>query len=51
MKSICAWCREELARGDSKESSENMISHGICENCKDNLVFQIGVELGVFQRW
>jgi hypothetical protein len=48
MKKVCAWCRKELGRVDSQAGSENVITHGICGNCKDNLLFQMGVELGVF---
>ena len=25
-----------------------MITHGICKNCRDNILFQLGVELGSF---
>ena len=48
MKRVCAWCRKELGRADSQASSEDIITHGICEICRDNLLFQMGVELGVF---
>ena len=48
MKTICAWCRKEVHGGDSQADSENVITHGICEGCKDNLLFQMGVELQVF---
>jgi len=48
MKRVCAWCRIELGRVDSQASSENMITHGICANCRDNLLFQMGVEIGEF---
>jgi len=48
MKRVCAWCREELGSVDSPASFKNVITHGICEKCRDNLLFQMGVELGVF---
>jgi len=48
MKRVCAWCRKKLGRVDSQGGSENVITHGICGNCRDNLLFQMGVELGVF---
>lgn len=48
MKRVCAWCRKELGRVDSQTGFENVITHGICEKCRDNLLFQMGVELEVF---
>jgi hypothetical protein len=48
MKSVCAWCSKELGRVDSRAGFENVITHGICGNCKDNMLFQMGVELGEF---
>ena len=48
MKRVCAWCRTELGRVDSQADYENAITHGICENCSTNLLFQMGVELGEF---
>jgi hypothetical protein len=48
MKKVCAWCRKELGRVDSQAVSENVITHGICDNCRDNVLFQMGVELEVF---
>lgn len=48
MKRVCAWCRKQLGRVDSQASLENVITHGICEKCSDNLLFQMGVELEVF---
>lgn len=48
MKRICAWCRMELHGGDLQAGPENVITHGICEGCKENMRFQMGVELQVF---
>jgi len=48
MKRICAWCRKELGTVDSQAGSDNVITHSICKSCKDNVLFQMGVELGVF---
>jgi hypothetical protein len=48
MKRVCAWCRKEMGRVDSHAGCENVITHGICENCSTNLLFQMGVELRVF---
>lgn len=48
MKRVCAWCNEELGRIDSQTASEDTITHGICGNCNDNILFQTGVELEVF---
>ena len=48
MKRVCAWCRKDLGRVESQASSENVITHGICGGCRENLFFQMGVDLGVF---
>jgi PAS domain-containing protein len=48
MKRICAWCRKELHGIDSQAGAGNVITHGICKNCRDNIMFQLGVELESF---
>jgi PAS domain-containing protein len=48
MKRICAWCSKEMPGGESKAASKNMITHGICDNCRDNVLFQMGVELEAY---
>ncbi len=50
MKKVCAWCGKNLGSVASKKGFEHGVTHGICGNCKDNLLFQMGVgnNLGVF---
>jgi transcriptional regulator with PAS, ATPase and Fis domain len=48
MKRICAWCKKELHGVNSQAGTENVITHGICRNCRDNILFQLGVELELF---
>jgi transcriptional regulator with PAS, ATPase and Fis domain len=48
MKRICAWCRKKLGSVDSRSGTEDVITHGICKNCGENLMFQMGVELEEF---
>jgi PAS domain-containing protein len=48
MRRICAWCRKELQGVDSQAGTENVITHGICKNCRDNILFQLGIELESF---
>lgn len=48
MKRICAWCKKEIQRGDLQADTENVITHGICKGCRDNVLFQMGVELESF---
>jgi PAS domain-containing protein len=48
MRRICAWCRKELQGVDSQAGTENVITHGICRNCRDNILFQLGVELEAY---
>jgi hypothetical protein len=46
MKVICAWCLKDLGPvEESVPSDAESISHGICSDCKDNIVFQQGVSL------
>jgi hypothetical protein len=48
MKRICAWCKKELHGVDSPADAGNVITHGICKSCRDNILFQLGVELESF---
>lgn len=47
IKRICAWCGKELdsTEGDKEET---IISHGICDDCKSNILFQDGVKINEF---
>jgi len=45
MKQVCAWCRGEIGSIESSIHADNEVSHGICNNCLDNLTFQQGVPL------
>jgi hypothetical protein len=33
MKSICAWCKKDMGIVHSNKYAENVITHGICEEC------------------
>jgi hypothetical protein len=49
MKRICAWCRTEIGHVDGgKRFEDEEVSHGICERCADNIVFQQGVPLPAY---
>jgi len=48
MKRICAWCNKELGTTDSDASLEGAITHGICGSCRENVFFQMGVDLQVY---
>jgi len=49
MKRICAWCRSEIDGSiGEKQSEDDVISHGICRSCADNISFQQGVPLPVY---
>ena len=41
LKRICSWCNRELL--DSNKKSK-VVSHGICEKCKEKLLSQIKVD-------
>ena len=48
MKRVCAWCGKELGSIEAQKHPANAVTHGICLSCRDNLIFQMGVDLGVF---
>jgi PAS domain-containing protein len=42
MKKMCAWCGTQI--GPAGESMpDDAVTHGICEDCRDNITFQEGV--------
>lgn len=46
MKRICGWCKKELCALD--DENDIKVSHGICEDCENNLDFKMGVPLKVY---
>jgi len=48
MKRICAWCNKELGNTAADGYPEGAITHGICESCRENVFFQMGVDLQVY---
>ena len=46
MKRICAWCRVNL--GNNPSSSDDLITHGICDTCAGHLISQMGTPLQKF---
>lgn len=45
MKRVCAWCNKFMGSVDTGEDSSDLITHTICNECADNLDFQLGVTL------
>jgi len=45
MDKICAWCGNKINKTKSSHQADNDISHGMCEDCADNLLFQWGVDI------
>jgi hypothetical protein len=41
---ICAWCKKELGESSSSEEQQ-VITHGICDECALNLRAQMGIPL------
>lgn len=37
MKRVCSWCHKDMGTVPSEIYSDDIISHGICENCLHNL--------------
>ena len=47
MNSICLWCKKEMEL-PVHDGSEPIISEGICADCSNNMIFQMGVDLQQF---
>ena len=45
MKRICAWCGQTLGYVDSEAWAEDIITHGLCEDCAFHLFAQAGMPL------
>jgi len=46
MRKVCAWCGSAATpSGDGDHNRPEPVSHGICEECRDNFTFQNGVSL------
>jgi transcriptional regulator with PAS, ATPase and Fis domain len=50
MKRVCAWCDKEMGsvKSEFNQPSDNVITHGICDDCKSNIRFQKGTDLQSF---
>lgn len=49
MKTVCAWCNREMDDGaETGRSEDHIVSHGICNDCADNVEFQMGVSIKKF---
>lgn len=45
MRRVCAWCNKFMGETCPGEDSADTVSHSICDECADNLDFQLGVTL------
>lgn len=49
MKKVCAWCNRDMETGwECDPSDDEIVSHGICHDCADNVEFQLGVSIKKF---
>lgn len=48
MKRICAWCKIEMESTCFESNSDDIITHGICAKCKDNIFGPQKFELMTF---
>lgn len=48
MKKVCAWCKIELEAINFEGNSGEIISHGICAECKENILGPQQVEFTTF---
>jgi len=42
---VCAWCNKFMGNTVDEDGSVGHVSHSICDECADNLDFQLGVNL------
>lgn len=47
MKKVCAWCQKSLDN-NSNGSDQTIITHGICPDCRSNVVAQMGQDIESF---
>ncbi len=45
MKRLCAWCTKPLGEPAPGTEADRVISHGICDECIGNILFQQGADL------
>lgn len=45
MKRVCAWCNKFMGYVDHFDGQDGLITHTICDECADNLDYQLGVSL------
>jgi hypothetical protein len=45
MKKVCAWCGVDLGEAETERSAQDIISHGLCEECAHHLFAQMGMPL------
>lgn len=48
MKRICAWCNQDMGTISPENSSDSIITHGICNECANKIRQLRGVDLGAF---
>ncbi len=44
----CTWCNNELGRDMRVGRADRRIAHTLCDRCRENFVFQMGVPLQTF---
>jgi len=45
MRRVCAWCNKFMGNTDAEDGPVGNVTHSICDECADNLDFQLGVTL------
>lgn len=45
MKRVCAWCNKFMGNVEQADVAVGLTTHSICDECADNLDFQLGVSL------
>jgi hypothetical protein len=45
---VCAWCGKNIPQSEGERSAENIISHGICDECRNRFFGENRYQLDLF---
>ncbi|MFA4824919.1 MAG: hypothetical protein WC593_07140 [Methanoregula sp.] len=48
MKRVCAYCNAVMSPGDSPDSPDSPVTHGICDSCSRHFLSQLGVDISKY---
>ena len=48
IKKVCAWCHKDLGEFPARVQAERPITHGICDECSEQLLAESGEAMDIF---